>query len=124
MMNPLTSAVIPVAGAPQQVPEAAPGGGVVAGLAGGSVLVVVVLGFLLHRQIEKKKLQWSHAIMAFAMGTLLAGSIIGAVVKTTALNIGGAGQQMLTTYGNSDTGTGTGNGSNNAGNGNSRGGGR
>ena len=86
-MPQVTAAVL---AAPEQAPGSAAGATV-------TVLVVVVLGFLLYRAIDKRQAKWPHLIMAFAMGVLLAGSLFGTAIKQVSNSLGTAMVQMLTT---------------------------
>lgn len=85
------------------VPENAPSRGPVT--AGTSLIVVLVLAFLLWRALEKKRARWSHTLMAFTMGVLLAGSMLGVMAQQTAASIG---QGFATMFSTVTSGTGGG----------------
>ncbi|XVQ16372.1 hypothetical protein ACQP1W_52510 (plasmid) [Spirillospora sp. CA-255316] len=89
--------------APQQqaAPNPATAGGV-------GLVVVVALGFLIHRLIDKNKLKWSHAIMCFTMGVLLAGSMLGIMAKQIAGSLGGGLNTMFSTVTTNQGGGGSG----------------
>jgi FtsH-binding integral membrane protein len=101
-------ASVVVLAAPQQAPQAAPGPGAVAG---GSVLVLLLLGFYLHNQIKHKKQKLPPVLASFVAGTLLAGSVLGVLSTQAAATAGTSLTTLMTTVtGGSGTGTGTGTG--------------
>ncbi|WP_242911456.1 hypothetical protein [Actinomadura terrae] len=113
-----------VLAAPPQKPDAAPGGAAAVG-GGLGLVIVVALGFLIHKQLDKKKLKFSHAMMCFTMGVLLAGSVFGIMAKQIAGSLGTAGATMFNTVatnGGASSG-GTGGNSSSGGSGSSSGGG-
>lgn len=87
-----TAAVL--AAEPAQAPiQAAPG--VIP--AGSSLIIILIVGFLLYRAVDKKKAKPVHLIMAFVMGALLSGSMLGVMAKQTSESVGTGVQTMLGT---------------------------
>lgn len=95
-LAPTHTATAVVAAPPQEMPSSAAG---VAG-AGTSLVIVLLIGFLLWRAIEKKKAKPAYVILAFTAGVLLSGSMVGVMAQQTATSVGGGLTTMFSTVTN------------------------
>lgn len=59
-------------------------------------LIVLVVGFLLWRLIERKKAKTAHLLMAAAFGVLISGSLFGALTLQMSAALGASLSTMLT----------------------------
>jgi hypothetical protein len=75
-------------------PQAAPS----AAGASAITLVVLVVGFLLWRLVEKKKAKTPHLLMAAAFGVLISGSLFGALTVQMSASLGASLSTMLTSF--------------------------
>ena len=79
----------------QRAPSSVAGISNVAG--GTSLVIVLLLGFMLYRAIEKKKTKPGYVAMAFTAGVLLSGSMVGVMAQQTATSVGGGLTTMFST---------------------------
>jgi hypothetical protein len=77
-----------------------------AGAIGGSLLVVVLIAWYLHRAVEKNKAKVPHVLAAFTAGVLMAGSLFGSIAATAGSAVGGGVASMLGTVAGSGNGAG------------------
>lgn len=82
------------AATPEQIPT-----GTATTVAAGStgLIIVLLIGFFLWRAVDKKKAKPVHIALAFTMGALLSGSMVGVMAKQTADSIGTGVATMFST---------------------------
>ncbi|MGI5233759.1 hypothetical protein [Actinoallomurus sp. CA-142502] len=96
-LDPTSSAGSPAVAAaatPEQLP-ASTATTVAAGSTG--LIIVLLIGFVLWRALDKKKAKPMHLALAFTMGALLSGSMVGVMAKQTADSIGSGVATMFST---------------------------
>jgi len=100
-----TTMAVTAAATPEELP-ATSATTVAAGSTG--LIIVLLIGFFLWRAVDKKKAKPVHIALAFTMGALLSGSMVGVMAKQTADSIGSGVATMFSTVTTSGGSTGKG----------------